>query len=117
MRVTIFISLVIALVVWIGFTLILAGVISIEFFHIELPKNTAEFGDSMGLINGLFSSFAVILALVTVLFQGKELRESTLAQEAQAQALRHQIEQQQKLVTAQLQQSKAISEQLEQQQI
>ena len=54
---------------------------------LELPKNTMDLGDSLAILDGLFSSFAVVLGLVAIIFQGKELSESTKSQAEQARAL------------------------------
>ena len=102
---------------WIGLSLLLLGHIQIEGIQLELPKSMASFGDASGILNGVFSSFAVILALITVLFQGKELRESTAAQNEQSQSLKEQLQHQQKITKSQLERSQAIMSQLEQQQV
>lgn len=60
----------------------------------KLPSSTAEFGDSLGVLNSLFSSLAVILALAAVIMQGKELKESTAVQNHQTKALIEQLSQQ-----------------------
>ena len=108
---------IIVIFLWGYFLLMVTQYIPINIFTLALPKSTAELGDSMGILNGLFSSFAIILALITVLFQSKELRDSTVAQTEQAYALNQQLEHQQKMLSIQLQQSTAIVQQLEQQQI
>ncbi len=61
---------------------------------LSLSKTTAELGDSFGLLNGLFSSLAVVIALIAIIIQGKELRESTRAQSQQAEALTIQLKHQ-----------------------
>jgi hypothetical protein len=95
---------------WLALGSFLLGHTLIEGFVLKLPESTAELGDSAGILNGLFSSLAVVLALVAVLLQGKDLKESTAAQNAQAQSLAEQLENQKRV-------TKAIVEQLEQQQI
>lgn len=82
--------------VWLAFNLYLLGYISIDGFesNLTLPKNTAELGDSLGVLNGLLSAIAVIFALIAILLQGKELKESTKAQNLQAKALTDQLKQQ-----------------------
>ena len=56
----------------------------------------------MGLLNGLFSSITVVLALIAIIYQNKELRDSTKAQDEQALALNKQLLQQQKYSEIQL---------------
>ena len=56
----------------------------------------------MGLLNGLFSSITVVLALIAIIYQNKELRDSTKAQDEQAIALNKQLLQQQKYSEIQL---------------
>lgn len=102
---------------WIVSVAHLTGYMDVAFIGLDLPASTAELGDSMGMLNGLFSSLAVILALVTVLFQSKELRDSTRAQNEQARALGEQLLHQRQMAMSQLKQSSAIASQLEQQQI
>ncbi|WP_138774436.1 hypothetical protein [Desulfohalovibrio reitneri] len=64
--------------------------------ELSLPESTSELGDSIAIIDGLFSSLAIVLGLVAVLIQGKELKESTKAQIDQYTALKEQKEQQDK---------------------
>ena len=56
----------------------------------------------MGLLNGLFSSITVVLALIAIIYQNKELRDSTKAQDEQALTLNKQLLQQQKYSEIQL---------------
>jgi len=81
---------------WFLFTLYLMGYFPIEGFlgKLKLPTDTSQLGDSLGIINGLFSAVAVIFALIAILLQGKELKESTKAQNMQALALTDQLKQQ-----------------------
>lgn len=58
-------------------------------------SSVAELGDALGVINGFLSAITVVLALVAILIQGKELQESTVAQTKQAQALTEQMQNQQ----------------------
>jgi hypothetical protein len=51
-------------------------------------------GNAMATLDGLFSSIAIVLGLVAILFQGKELKASTDAQTLQAEALTKQLAQQ-----------------------
>ncbi len=71
----------------------------------ELPPNAAEFGDSFGMANTLFSALAFAFLIVTALMQRKELelqrkeltdtrkelKKSAIAQEASQQALSSQV--------------------------
>ena len=73
---------------WVILSWVLLGHADISWLTLSLPKTTSEFGDSVGILNGLFSAFAVVLALVAVLLQGRELKASTKAQNEQADALK-----------------------------
>lgn len=61
---------------------------------IELPTSTAALGDSMAVLDGLLSSVAIMLGLVAVLLQGRELRASNEAQREQAENLARQLKMQ-----------------------
>ena len=102
---------------WLALSVVLLGWVSVETFTLTLPNSTAEFGDSIGMLNGLFSSFAVLLALVAVVLQGRELRASTDAQNKQAEALRKQLDTQKKINEQQLVRSQTMIDQLRQQQL
>lgn len=117
MRFFIFIITLLIIGCWLVISLFLLGSIKIDGIYLALPTSTAAFSDSTGFLNGLFSSFAVVLALVAVLLQGRELKESNIAQKEQAEALKKQLEYQQKTTDAQLQRSQAIADQLAQQQM
>ncbi len=101
---------------WLAISYFLLGHIEIPGVQLALPKTTSDFSGSAGILNGLFSSFAVVLALVAVLLQGRELKESTAAQNEQALALKEQLLQQQKMTSAQLDRSEALANQLKIQQ-
>lgn len=97
----IYITLVFAafLLVWLVSIALFAGAIPYEWLpefltKLELPSNFAHLGEAMGTLDGLFSSIAIVLGLIAILFQGRELKASTDAQALQAQALRQQIAQQ-----------------------
>lgn len=114
MRFFIIISTLLFLSLWILSSLYYIGVIEIPFLTLKLPNSTAELGDSMGLLNGLFSSITVVLALIAIIYQNKELRDSTKAQDEQAIALNEQALALNKQL---LQQQKYSEIQLEKQQI
>lgn len=61
---------------------------------LELPTSFALLGESMTTLDGLFSSIAIVLGLIAILFQGTELKASTDAQRLQSEALTKQIAQQ-----------------------
>ncbi len=87
------------ILIWLGVTLYLLGYIPLDFIpdnisKLKLPNSTGELGDSLALIDSLFASVALVLGLVAILIQGKELKESTNAQISQAEALILQIKQQ-----------------------
>ena len=100
MKVIIFFIAALVVGLWCLLTLYLLGHISTDYIALELPKTMAELGDSVGLLNGILSSAAVVLALVAVLLQGKELKKSTEAQNEQASALKNQIDGQQQALNA-----------------
>lgn len=102
---------------WCGLSGILLGYIDLSLANLKLPKNTAEYGDSLGILNGLFSAVAIFLALIAVLLQGKELKASTRAQNEQAEALLKQIIYQKELNDRNLEISSTMLQQLRQQQI
>lgn len=98
---------------WLGALALLAGYIPIEvlpsfFAKIELPKNFALLGEAMGVLDGLFSSIAILLGLVAILLQGKELKNSTQAQTEQARELKISTQ-------AQAEQAKALTKQISKQ--
>lgn len=64
------------------------------FSQLDLPTSFAHLGEAMTTLDGLFSSIAIVLGLIAILFQGKELKASTDAQALQAEALTKQISQQ-----------------------
>ena len=103
MRTTIFVLLVVCLASWFGFALILSGFLKIDgisslFPSVQFPETTSEVGASLNILQGLFSSLAIVFALVAVFIQGKELKESTDAQREQARALSSQIEMQAEVI-------------------
>jgi len=61
---------------------------------LTLPTSTTQLGDSLAVLDGLFTSIAIVLGLVAILLQGRELKESTKAQTEQAHSLSIQIGQQ-----------------------
>lgn len=95
---------------WLGLAGVLLGHVSIPGMALQLPTSTAALGDSAGVLNGIFSSVAVVLALAAVLLQGKELKDSTAAQNAQAESLAEQLKNQESI-------TQTIVNQLEQQRV
>lgn len=84
---------------WLFISVYLVGYLNVEWIpdpikKLDLPVNTAELGDSLGLLNGLLSGLTVIFALIAVLIQGKELRKTSKAQQLQATVLLEQLRQQ-----------------------
>ena len=99
----IYITLVFAafIVLWLLTIALLTGVIPNAWLpdfltQLELPNSFALLGEAMGTLDGLFNSIAIVLGLIAILLQGRELKASTDAQTLQADALRKQIEQQEK---------------------
>jgi len=96
-RATVFISVVTSVGVWIAAVLFFYGILpfpSEAWNSLAFPRTTSEAGDSLVVVEGLFSSLAVVLALVAVLLQGRDLKASALAQKDQAVALEVQSSQQ-----------------------
>lgn len=106
MRIFIAMITVMIMACWVGLFAILLGWIELEWLVLRLPGSMAEFSDATGVLNGLFSSFAVLLALVAVLLQGRELKEATMAQYEQAASLNAQLECQQSVTDAIIEQLK-----------
>ena len=89
----VYIVLLLFIGLWIFLAAYLVNYIHISSFlpqgvtNLTLPKSTEELGGSLSILDGLFSSIAIVIGLVTILYQSKELRETT-------RALSVQIEQQ-----------------------
>lgn len=84
---------------WLIAIALFSGLISNEWLpeallRLKLPDGFDEVGGAMSTLDGLFSSIAIVLGLIAILFQGRELKASTEAQALQAQALTQQIAQQ-----------------------
>lgn len=110
---TIFMKIIITVIsllfigLWFALCAVLLGFVTVEPVSLGLPKSAAELGDAFGILNGLFSSLAVVLALVAVFLRGRELRASTKAQEEQARSLQTQLEHQRDIMRIQLLQVEA----------
>lgn len=117
MRSIVILSAILFVGLWTGSVYVLLGGEWANFSSLEYPSSTSDLGESLGLLNGLLSSIAIVLALLAVLIQSKELKDSTRAQNEQAESLKKQLEQQQSITKAQLKQAELITKQLEQQQI
>lgn len=117
MRTIVILSAILFVGLWTGSVYVLLEGGWANFSSLEYPNSTSDLGESLGLLNGLLSSIAIVLALLAVLIQSKELKDSTRAQNEQAESLKKQLEQQQSITEAQLKQAEAIAKQLEQQQI
>jgi hypothetical protein len=99
MRTIIFLTIFSFLLLWIGLAAFLTGYIPAEYLpenfrQLTLPKSTTDLGDSLAILDGVFTSIAMVLGLIAILLQGKELKESTKAQTEQAHSLSIQINQQ-----------------------
>src|SRR5690606_37738117 len=100
---------------WIG---LLASLILTDgtwWFGLNAPASVSELGESIGILNGLFSAIAVILGLVAVLLQGHELRLATKAQNDQVHVLEEQVKNQKRLTEQQTEHMRVVAEQLKQQ--
>ena len=88
-------SLIFLLSFWIISFLFFSGIIPNNFIpSYTLPRNTSELGDSFNILQSFFSTISVALALIAVLFQGKEIRESSEAEREKTSALLNQFENQ-----------------------
>ena len=99
MRSIVFITFMAFLLMWLCLLTYLTGYIPQELIpanlaSMTLPKTTTELGDSLAILDGLFTSIAIVLGLIAILLQGRELKESTKAQTEQAHSLSVQIGQQ-----------------------
>lgn len=83
------------LALWLAALALFAGILPQEWLpELKRPDSFALLGEAMGSLDGLFSSIAIVLGMIAILFQGRELKASTDAQTLQAQALALQITQQ-----------------------
>ncbi|MFV0478065.1 MAG: hypothetical protein ACK5ME_09550 [Parahaliea sp.] len=81
MRFLIFITALVLLAM-LGYMAVLLGMVPGDYLgfdtgELALPASTAELGESIGLIDGVFSSFAMILALITLFLQQRALRQQS----------------------------------------
>lgn len=72
---------------WLISGFFLLGLLPIPFANLTLPNSTSDFGNSMGIINGLLSAITITIALAAVCYQSKELRESTKVLNDQTESL------------------------------
>lgn len=96
-----YVTLVFALFValWLAAIAMFSGIIPTDWLPDSLAtlkvSNSFEgIGNAMATLDGLFSSIAILLGLVAILLQGRELKASTQAQTEQSEALSLQISQQ-----------------------
>lgn len=87
-------------ILWLLSIAFLSGLIQFDWIPLKIkdlvfPESFESLGNAMGTLDGLFSSIAIVLGLIAILFQGRELKASTDAQALQAKALAEQISQQQ----------------------
>lgn len=87
------------LVLWLISIAILSGVFSLNWLpdslsSLALPEDFASLGNAMTMLDGLFSSIAIILGLIAILIQGRELKATNEAQTLQAKLLTEQLKQQ-----------------------
>ena len=120
MRLAIISSFICAIAIWLLAILFFLNLLPAEWFSAEItqlkkPTSVNDLGESMGIIDGLFSSLAVFLALVAVIFQGRELKDSTAAQNEQAEALTDQVRRQDDSLQLQAKQTEALLEQIKKQ--
>jgi len=72
----------------------ISGYLPKAITNLAIPRSTAELGDSLAILDGIFSSIAIVLGLVAIIIQSKELKESVKAQSEQAKILSVQMQQQ-----------------------
>ncbi|WP_125931903.1 hypothetical protein [Thiosocius teredinicola] len=83
MKISIWLLLVVSICVWVVF-----GAVLLQLYEpgwliestqaIKLPKNTAELGDSFGVLSAFMSPIALILALAAMLTQSKQQVDSNV---------------------------------------
>src|SRR5690625_3955606 len=96
MRIRIISALLFFLLAWAASIMLLSGILEASWLPdaiagMRLPASFAELGESMGLLDSLFASVAIVLGLVAILFQGREIKASADAQALQAAILSEQI--------------------------
>lgn len=81
------------LAAWLYFFLVSVGKVDAPSLldGVRLPKTMAELGDSLGVINGLMSSLAVVLALVTLAQQRKDAQRAKKDQNMATRMLSEQL--------------------------
>lgn len=84
---------------WLTAIALFAGMIPADWLPDSLAgmavsESFEGIGNAMATLDGLFSSIAILLGLVAILLQGRELKASTQAQTEQSEALSRQILQQ-----------------------
>lgn len=84
---------------WTGYIAYLSGIIDLPILpdnlaDLKLPVSMKEMGESMAVLDGLFTTVAILLGLIAILLQGRALKESTIAQTKQSEDLSRQISQQ-----------------------
>ncbi|MEW5973536.1 MAG: hypothetical protein AB1713_07245 [Pseudomonadota bacterium] len=70
--------------IWFGFAYLLVapGFLSLIPFasNLKLPESWNELGDALGVLNGLFNSIAILLGLIALYIQGRQINESIAQQ-------------------------------------
>jgi hypothetical protein len=99
MKTTVLVFALCSALLWLALGAYLVGAHEAEwiakyFSNLKRPTSTAELGDSLAILGGLFSTVAVVLGLIAILLQGRELRLSTMAQTQQSAVMTQQIKQQ-----------------------
>lgn len=71
---------VVLLAVWFGFAYFLVTPELLKtvpaISALTLPKSWNELGDALGVLNGLFNSVAILLGLIALYMQGRQINES-----------------------------------------
>lgn len=85
---------------WVASIAFFSGLIQPEWLpdgliKMSRPSSFESLGDAMATLDGLLSAIAIVLGMIAILFQGRELKASTDAQALQADALSKQLAQQQ----------------------
>lgn len=83
MKIVIWIVFFAAIAGWFLFGMYLVGLIDLSILstigaELDLPKTTAELGDSFGVFSALLSSLALILAIAAMIIQSKQQTDSNV---------------------------------------
>jgi hypothetical protein len=83
MKKLLILALVIATLIWLAFAAILLGAyqpawLPTSFLSLAKPSSLADFGQAFSALDGLISSFALMLGLIAVVIQAKQSADSNV---------------------------------------